>query len=111
MFFIRNNMKYKKKIILHPRAEKEISKFPKIAQRKVKISFDYLAKNGTLVEPYGKKIDTELYEIRIKYKGEWRVLYAYFETEFILILSAFRKKTQKTPSNELEKARQRLKGY
>ncbi|HEX7018291.1 MAG TPA: type II toxin-antitoxin system RelE/ParE family toxin [Patescibacteria group bacterium] len=111
MFFIRNNDASKKKIILHTRAEKEIGNFHKVAQKKIKSLIESLAKNGVLVEPYGKKIDRQLYEIRVKYKGEWRVLYAYVEKTSIVILSAFHKKTQKTPLKEIVKAKQRLKEY
>ena len=41
----------------------------------------------------------------------YRSLYAYLGKEVIIILSAFIKKTQKTPIKEIQKARNRLKKY
>ena len=73
--------------------------------------FEILSQNGKLEMPFAKKIDKNIYEIRINNKGQWRAIYAYVFKNQIIILSAFRKKTQKTPKKELTKALKRLKKY
>ncbi|KKQ34661.1 MAG: hypothetical protein US52_C0051G0013 [candidate division WS6 bacterium GW2011_GWA2_37_6] len=52
-----------------------------------------------------------LYEVRVKFKGEYRFIYAYVGNEFIIFLSGFRKKQNKTPTREIELAKNRLKNY
>jgi phage-related protein len=101
----------KKTVCLDDRAKREIGKFPLAAQIKTTALLQALERDGFLHEPYAKKLNDDLFEIRIKSKGQWRVLYAYLLQTEILILSAFHKKTQKTPISELTKAKQRLKEY
>jgi phage-related protein len=51
-------------------------------------------------------------EIRIRESsGAFRIIYQAALTDVVLILSAFQKKTQKTPQHEIEKARSRLNNY
>lgn len=51
-----------------------------------------------------------LFELRPKSRsGIGRAFYCYCSAQVITILHAFVKKTQKTPKQELAKARQRLK--
>lgn len=47
-------------------------------------------------------------EIRVKHRGQWRVIYLVRSQEAVYVLHAFQKKTQKTAQRDLEKARQRL---
>ncbi len=103
----------KKVIQVDHRATKEISKFPEAAQLKLKTIFMLLGETGKLIEPYGKKLsgDIDLFGIRVKYKGEWRAIYAYIKGDKVIILSAFAKKTQKTPKTELGTAKKRLLEY
>lgn len=101
----------KKIVNLDHRAKKEISSFPVQVRLKIAAVLEILERDGFLREPYAKKLDTELFEIRIKSNGQWRLLYAYFTKQEILILSAFHKKTQKTPLLELSKAKKRLKEH
>jgi len=101
----------KKKVIITKQADREVKKFSHEVQAKVRAAFWVLERDGKLVEPYGKKLDHGLFEIRIKHKGQWRVIYAYFLKKHIVVLSAFHKKTKQTPIKELNKARKRLKGY
>jgi phage-related protein len=54
-----------------------------------------------------KRIDGPIYELR---KGRHRILYAKFNDRFIL-LSAFMKKTKKTPNSEIRLARKRHAEY
>ena len=54
-----------------------------------------------------KRIDGPIFELR---KGRHRILYAKFNDRFIL-LSAFIKKTKKTPNREIRLARKRYDEY
>lgn len=99
--------------MIDKRAEKEIKNFSRPVQLKFKTLFAILEKTGKLEEPFGKKLSgrESLFEIRVKQDGQWRAIYAYMEKSLIIILSAFGKKTQKTPIAELEKAKRRLADY
>lgn len=101
----------KKKIFIDPSATKELDSFPIEVGARFNDLFQILAKEGKLEMPFAKKIDTNLLEIRIKYQGQWRAIYAYLFKNTIIVLSAFQKKTQKTPKKELTKANRRLKKY
>ena len=61
-----------------------------------------------LTEKYTKKIRNDLYEIRITGKEQIRVLYAVRGNKIIL-LHAFKKKTQKVPEKEIKVALLRLR--
>ncbi|EKE05687.1 MAG: hypothetical protein ACD_19C00182G0015 [uncultured bacterium] len=101
----------KKVIRFDKRAEKEFKKFGSVVQAKIKAIIDILARDGKLIEPFSKKIDKYLFEIRIVSEGQYRLLYAYLIGEYIIILSAFQKKTQQTPLKEIKKAKDRLNRY
>lgn len=102
-----------KTILLDKRAEKELKSFPRIIQLKFQALFEILEQTGKLEEPFGKKLSSRgnLFEMRVKHEGQWRAIYAYMQINAILILSAFGKKTQKTPIVEMEKAKKRLAEY
>ena len=58
--------------------------------------------------PYIKHIDNEIWELR---PLRDRILFAYhIENKFVL-LSVFKKKTQKTPKSEIQKAKRYLADY
>lgn len=65
---------------------------------------EQLEKDGRLVEPFGKKLDKGLFEMRIRRGGQVRVLYFYKEKEYVVGVHGFVKKTQKTPPQELKQA-------
>lgn len=103
----------RKIIYIDKKAVREIKKFPHEVVLKLTALFEILESDGKLYEPFGKKLTGEnnLFEIRVKHLGQWRVIYAYFEENKIVILSGFTKKTQKTAKKEIDTARQRLKEY
>ena len=69
---------------------------------------DFLAEYGPFLSgKYTKKIKNGLYELRITGKEQIRIFYTVRQGEIIL-LHAFKKKTQKTPIRELETAILRL---
>lgn len=100
-----------KKILINIKAQKEISKFPKPVRIKLIAYLETLKEEGKLEKPFAKKINTDLYEIRIRNKGQWRVIYAYIHKNTVIVLSAFKKKTQKIPIKEINKAQNRLQRH
>ncbi|MBU0978881.1 MAG: type II toxin-antitoxin system RelE/ParE family toxin [Patescibacteria group bacterium] len=101
-----------KKIVgINPVATKELNSFPTEVRARFNDLFEILSNEGKLEMPFAKKINDKVFEIRIKDQGQWRAIYAYIMKNQIIILSAFRKKTQKTPKKELTKAFKRLKKY
>ncbi len=65
---------------------------------------EQLENDGRLVEPFGKKLDKNLFEMRIRRGGQIRILYFYQEKEYVVGVHGFVKKTQKTPQKELKQA-------
>ncbi len=101
----------KKNIFLDKHAEKELREFEEEVQLEFEAYLKILGLEGKLDFPHAKKITRDLFEIRIKLRGEYRSLYAYIGKINIIILHFFRKKTQKTPIKDLELARRRLRLY
>ena len=101
----------KKSIFVDKNAEKELRDFSEEVQLEFEAYFKILELEGKLDFPHAKKVTRDLFEIRIKLKGEYRGFYAYVGKLDIVILHFFRKKTQKTPIKELELAQRRLKQY
>lgn len=52
-----------------------------------------------------KAIRDGLYELRILYNGNiYRLFFIFDEGQIVVLFNGFQKKTQKTPSSEIEKA-------
>ncbi len=96
-----------KTIYVHFNAKKEIRAFPEEVKDEIKILVAQLAHYGTLEYPEGKKfLGYDLFEMGIYIGGAFRCFYCYFK-EDIVILSAFQKKSQRTPRREIQKALKR----
>lgn len=81
---------------------------PKTRMR-MNLSIDLLSRQGPfLFPPYAKKLQQNLYELRIRGRNEIRIFYAMRDGEYHLI-HAFKKKSQKIPSQELKTALDRLR--
>ena len=53
-----------------------------------------------------------LYEARIQLGSDiWRVFFFFDRGKLVILLNGYQKKTQKTPSREIEKAKQLMKEY
>ena len=66
-----------------------------------------LSRHGTrLTEPYIKHIECEIWELR---PLKDRIFFVAWHNESFVLLHYFTKKTQKTPRNEIEKAKKELK--
>ncbi len=76
---------------------------------KIISSIDLLSKHGPLLKPPDiKKLQNNLYELRIFGKIAVRIFYTFYKGEYYL-LNAFKKKSQKTPLKELKIALDRMK--
>lgn len=97
------------------RGEKPVLEFIKAQQlpARTKIShlMDLLKKHGNMLGvPHSKRLQSELYELRIRGKEELRILYA-FKGEVVILLHAFKKQTQKTPQKEMGTALKRMREF
>ena len=74
---------------------------------------DLLEANGTaLREPYSKPLGDGIFELRAKVGSDiTRVLYFFFVGQRIILTNGFVKKTDKTPQQEKDKAKQYRKEY
>ncbi len=81
---------------------------PKLQARMIKL-LELIEKHGAnLGSPHTEPMGDGLFEIRAKAKeGIGRALYCYMKGRKIMILSAFVKKTNKTPKAELQLALRR----
>lgn len=88
--------------------EKFIYQLQKPTIAKILRTIDLLETYGlTLGMPHSKRIEPNIYELRIRGQEEIRILYTSKNGIFYL-LNAFKKKSRQTPVKELELARQRL---
>ncbi len=101
----------KKSIFIDPQARKELDLLPDPVREEFTSSFNALETNGKLNYPDAKKLDSNLFEIRIKVNGAYRGFYAYAQSNYVVILHIFQKKTQKTPLKNIKTAQKRLKTY
>ncbi|PIR13302.1 hypothetical protein COV49_02665 [Candidatus Falkowbacteria bacterium CG11_big_fil_rev_8_21_14_0_20_39_10] len=61
--------------------------------------------------PHCKKITKDVFEIRIKIKDSYRILYGFIYNGAVVFLHIFKKKTNKIPKKDLKLAINRLKSY
>lgn len=88
--------------------EKFISNLEKSTIAKVLRTIDLLESFGQkLTMPHSKKVDSRLFELRVRGKQEVRILYSFHGGSAIL-LHGFIKKTQKISKKELKNARRKL---
>ena len=59
--------------------------------------------------PYSRALGKGLFELRVRDKQEVRLLYVFLVGKRIFVVHVFQKKTQQTPSRELDIARSRQK--
>lgn len=86
---------------------------PKVQAKFAQI-FDLLQEHGTSVGmPYVRSITkSKLFEIRAEVDTNiYRILYFAYTGRRFILLHGFQKKTQKTPKQELETAKNRLKTF
>lgn len=93
------------------RGERPVAEFIKKQQpqaiAKIAHLVDLLEIHGSLLGmPHAKKLETNVYELRVRGKEEIRIIYG-FKEKTIYLLHGFKKQKQKTLLKELETARQR----
>ena len=95
-------------IVLLDQVEAFIEKLTDKEVAKAIRTIELLEKFGNeLGMPHSKHLDDGLLELRIRGKREVRIFYT-FRHHTAILLHAFIKKTQKTPSKELHKAKAAL---
>jgi len=99
--------------VFHPNARATLQEFPIEIRRELgKAIFD-LQKGHKLSMPLSKplvSVGKGVEELRVRDRaGIYRVFYYARLADAVLVFHAFQKKTQKTPKNEIELGRKRLK--
>lgn len=85
------------------RIKAETNKDARMQYKQISFYIQLLQDNGTrLPDNITKHIDDGIWELR---PGSNRVLYFFFKNNTFVLLHHFRKKTQKTPRPEIEKAK------
>jgi phage-related protein len=91
------------------RIKADSNKDARIQYRQISLYIDLLQNNGTrLSENITKNIEGNIWELR---PGNNRVFYFYFRENTFVLLHQFRKKSQKTPKREIEKAKAERDDY
>lgn len=85
------------------RVKTATSKDARIQYKQISLYIQLLQDNGTrLGENITKHLEDDIWELR---PGNNRVFYFFFENDTFVLLHHFRKKPQKTPRREIEKAK------
>ena len=91
------------------RKKSNTNKDARIQFNQIALYIELLQQNGTrLSSNITKYLEDDIWELR---PGNNRVLYFYFKNNKFVLLHHFRKKTQKTPKREIEKAKNEIKDY
>ncbi len=86
-----------------------ISSISEVEARKVFYVLDMLKMQVRLSTKFVKYIENGIYELRAEHGGNiFRVFFIFDDDNIVLLFNGFRKKTQRTPRNEIELAK-RLK--
>ena len=95
-------------IAIHNDIKKRIEALSEMAKAQVLRLIELLElREYRLAMPYSKKIEKDLYELRVIGKQNIRIFYTFYENRAVLLHLVF-KKTQKLRKKDLETARRRL---
>lgn len=82
------------------------------AQKKIDYVLDVLKMQDRVSENFVKYIKEGIYEIRASYNGNiYRAFFIFDEGNIVMLFNGFQKKSQKTPSKEIDKALELKKEY
>lgn len=82
------------------------------AQKKIDYVLDVMKMQDRVSEKFVKYIKDGLYEIRASYNGNiYRAFFIFDEGNIVMLFNGFQKKTQKTPSKEIDRALELKKEY
>ena len=74
-------------------------------QEKIQYGLLLLKTQNRLSKKFVKHIKDGVYELRTEYGGNiYRVFFIFDDGQIVVLFNGFQKKTQKTPTNEIEKA-------
>lgn len=91
------------------RIKATMSKDARIQYKQILLYIQLLEDNGTILpENVAKHIEENIWELR---PGNNRIFYFYYADNTFVLLHSFRKKTQKTPRREIEKAKAERNDY
>ena len=98
--------------------ENHFIEFYKVQDDKVKTKIQYVLELIKQVDRVPEKFMKHLsgtqglYEIRVEYQSNiFRIFCCFDEGRLVILFNGFQKKTQKTPSGEIEKAERLMKEY
>lgn len=75
------------------------------ARKKIHYALDLLASEEKVSGKFVKYLTDGIYELRAEYEGNiYRMFFIFDKGNIIVLFNGFQKKTQKTPSNEIDKA-------
>lgn len=102
-----------KKVVFHPAALREIQEFPVSIKKELGKALLEIQYGVRLSMPLSRpmaSIDRGVEELRLKCaSGIYRAFYLTRLEDKVLVFHAFKKKTQKTPKQEIETGQKRLK--
>ena len=85
------------------------NKDARIQHKQASLYIELLQQNGThMNENITKHLEDGIWELR---PGNNRVFYFFFQDDIFVLLQQFRKKSQKTPKREIEKAKRERDDY
>ena len=91
------------------RLKAAVSKDARIQHKQASLYIELLQQNGThMNENITKHLEDGIWELR---PGNNRVFYFFFQDDIFVLLHQFRKKSQKTPKREIEKAKRERDDY
>ncbi|RHR67868.1 type II toxin-antitoxin system RelE/ParE family toxin [Alistipes sp. AF17-16] len=81
-------------------------------QEKIQYGLLLLQTQERLSKKFVKLLRDDIYELRIEYNSNiYRVFFIFEEGSIVVLFNGFHKKTQKTPTSEIEKAIKIKKAY
>ena len=82
------------------------------AKKKIHYGLDLLASQERASEKFVKFVKDEIYELRAEYENNiYRLFFIFDKDKVVVLFNGFKKKTQKTPKSELNKAIKIKKEY
>jgi phage-related protein len=101
-----------KAVRIHKKVSKELEKLDFSLRKQLAELFALLAEGENLGMPVSRHmpvVEHGVHELRVKDRsGQYRVFYYTKKADAILIFHLFKRKTQETPSQEIETAKGRL---
>ena len=89
-----------------------IATLPDLVVRKIDYGITLLKTRDRVPWKFIRNLGDGLFELRIEWEGNiYRVFFIFDKDDTVILLNGFQKKTQKTPKEEIKKAKRILKEY